>query len=87
MLALLGLVLVVSVVGFLTLRGQGSSADAPTGRVILEEACRTCPETVAPVCAVLDDRVREYENACLAACDGARILLMDACASMPRANG
>lgn len=87
LLSLLALVMVVSIVGFLTLRGQGPSAADPTGRVILDDACRACPQTDDPVCAVLDDRVREYRNACLAACDDARILLMDSCAAIPRANG
>lgn len=87
MLALLGMVLVVSIIGFLTLRPLGPSAsDAMTGQVIRDGACRACPETSDPVCAVLDDHVREYENACLAACDGARILLMGACDEIQRAE-
>lgn len=87
MLALLGMVLVVSIIGFLTLRPLGPPAsDAMTGQVIRDGACRACPETRDPVCAVFDGRVREYENACLAACDDARILLMDSCVAIPRAG-
>ena len=80
---LLGIVLLVGVIGFLTIDRSGS--ETPAGNVI-DEACRSCPAFGVPVCAVRGATAFDYPNACLAACDDARVILDGPCRSIPRAG-
>jgi len=73
-----GVVFIVVMTGAYMVLGPSGS---PTGHVVLDPVadhpCGSC--SGSPVCAVKGEKVYNYENACAAACDGARILSANVC--------
>ncbi len=73
---LIGLVFLVAVTGLSVWRGM----ESPTGHAVAVPRVNPCYSCEgSPVCAVKGARAYNYENACAAACDGARVVANDVC--------
>lgn len=89
---ILGIVTLVAVVGVVTVLPAGgpdvAQGDGLTANVIYAQEreidCGAC--SGSPVCAAKGDTAFNYENACKAQCDGARILYDSVCERIPRAQ-
>ena len=87
LLMIIGIVFAVALVGFVTVMPQ-PAADGLTGRVVEPIAqspvdeCSHCAGD--PVCGGKDGKASNYDNACAARCEGARVLYADLCERIPR---
>lgn len=92
LLMIVSIVFVVGLVGLLTVLpstdgGRKFASNDLTGNVVVDATANECGSCFGvPVCAAKDGRARNYDNACAARCDDAKILYNAVCERIPRAQ-
>ena len=81
---IIGILALLVAVGVYTITPQ-EYFDSMSGMVVYSAAdCSRCFGT--PICAVKGQRAINYESACAATCDNARVIYDDFCEKIPKAN-